>query len=133
MTNIDIARRYLALLSDLASTSEQLVALLAPEVVFEELPNLLVPTGRKRERQALLEGFATSKTLLSEQEYIIDSAMENGNRVVMEVRWRGILARGMGKLAAGTEMRARCAMFIELRDGQVVFQRNYDCYEPFAA
>lgn len=131
MTNIDIARRYLDLLNDPASTAEQLDAFLAPDVVFEELPNLLVPTGRKRPRQAMLEGFAASKTLLAEQQYTIENALENDDRVVMEVRWRGVLARGMGKLAAGAELRARFAMFLELQGGRIVSQRNYDCYEPF--
>jgi ketosteroid isomerase-like protein len=133
MTNIDTARRYLALLTDPASTAQQLDAVLAPEITVEEAPNLVAPTGRKREYRAIHEGFARSKGLLVEQEYIVDSALEIGDRVILEVRWRGVLAQGFGKVAAGTEMRARCAMFLELRDGKIVSQRNYDCYEPVGA
>jgi ketosteroid isomerase-like protein len=29
------------------------------------------------------------------------------------------------------EMRARFAAFIEFRDGRIVRQRNYDCFEPW--
>jgi ketosteroid isomerase-like protein len=29
-------------------------------------------------------------------------------------------------------MRAHIAAFLEFRDGRIVAQRNYDCYEPFA-
>jgi ketosteroid isomerase-like protein len=29
-------------------------------------------------------------------------------------------------------MRAHIAAFLEFRDGKIVAQRNYDCYEPFA-
>jgi ketosteroid isomerase-like protein len=30
-------------------------------------------------------------------------------------------------------MRAHFAVFIELRDGKIAEQRNYDCFEPFWA
>lgn len=130
MTKLDIVRRYLALLTDPASTVEHLDAVIAPEMVFEEAPNLIAPAGRKRDYQAIREGFALSKSLLTEQEYLVDSTAESGDRVILEVRWRGVLAQGFGKVPAGAEMRARSAMFIELRDGKIVFQRNYDCFEP---
>jgi ketosteroid isomerase-like protein len=133
MTNIDIARRYLALLTDPASTAEQLDAVIAPEIIVEEAPNLVAPTGRKRDYQAIREGFTLSKTLLTEQQYTVDNAVESGDHVILEVRWRGVLARGFGKVPAGAEMRARCAMFLELRDGRLVAQRNYDCYEPIGS
>jgi ketosteroid isomerase-like protein len=121
MTNIDIARRYLALLVDPASTADHLDTVLAPEIIVEEAPNLIAPAGRKRDHKAIREGFA------------LESAVESGDRVILEVRWRGVLAQGFGQVAAGTEMRARCAMFLAFRDGKLVSQRNYDCYEPIGA
>jgi ketosteroid isomerase-like protein len=38
---------------------------------------------------------------------------------------------GAAALAVAGEMRAHFAVFIELRDGRIVRQRNYDCLEPF--
>lgn len=131
--NLDIARCYLELLADRASTSEQIEALLAPDIVVEELPSLVAPGGRTRDREAILKGFVMGKTLLTTQQYTVENALENGATVVLEVRWRGVLAEGFGKLAPGTELRARCAMFLELRDGKIAAQRNYDCYEPIAS
>lgn len=128
--NLDIARRYLELLEDRASTPEQLEALLAPDMTVEELPSLVAPRGRTRDREAMLRGFVMGKTLLTTQHYAVESALENGATVVLQVRWRGVLAEGFGKLAPGTELRARCAMFLELRDSKIAAQRNYDCYEP---
>jgi hypothetical protein len=32
---------------------------------------------------------------------------------------------------SGGEMRARFAIFLELRDGRIVRQGNYDCFDPF--
>jgi ketosteroid isomerase-like protein len=37
----------------------------------------------------------------------------------------------VGKLAAGDTMRVFSAIFVEVRDGKIVAQRNYDCVEPF--
>ena len=51
--------------------------------------------------------------------------------MILEVLWAGTLAIPVGSLAAGDEMRAHFAVFIELRDGRIYRQRNYDCFEPF--
>jgi ketosteroid isomerase-like protein len=51
--------------------------------------------------------------------------------VALEVRWSGTLAVPVGSFPAGGEMRARFAVFLDFRDGKIVAQRNYDCFEPF--
>lgn len=51
--------------------------------------------------------------------------------VALEVLWIGKLAVPLGNLQAGSEMRAHSAMFLEFRDGKIVDQRNYDCFEPW--
>ncbi len=130
MRNIDTARRYLDILADRAATPEQLDALLAPDIVMHELPNTLVPSGQKRDRQALLNGFALGRTLLASEQYTVLNALESGDTVVLEVAWHAILAQGFGKFPAGTQMRAQFAIFLEFRDGKIAIQRNYDCYEP---
>jgi ketosteroid isomerase-like protein len=132
-SNLDIARRYLEVLGDPASTPDQLEALLAPDVIAEELPSLISPRGRTRDRPAMLQGFAAGKTLLASQDYTVVNAFECRETVILEVRWRGVLAQGFGNLAPGMELRARFAMFLELRDGKVAAQRNYDCYEPLGS
>lgn len=132
-SNLDVARRYLEVLGDSASTPDQLEALLAPDVIAEELPSLIAPRGRTRDRPAMLQGFAAGKALLSSQSYTVVNELECRDTVVLEVRWRGVLAQGFGKLEPGTELRARFAMFLELRDGKIASQRNYDCYEPLGS
>jgi ketosteroid isomerase-like protein len=132
-SNLDIARRYLDVLGDPASTPGQLEALLAPDVIAEELPSLIAPRGRTRDRPAMLQGFAAGKNLLASQDYTVVNAFECRETVILEVRWRGVLAQGFGSLAPGMELRARFAMFLELRDGKIAVQRNYDCYEPLGS
>lgn len=56
------------------------------------------------------------------------AAIESG---ALEVLWRGTLVVPFGSIPAGGEMRARFAVFLELRDGRIARQRNDDCFEPF--
>jgi ketosteroid isomerase-like protein len=43
----------------------------------------------------------------------------------------GTVARGFGALQPGDTMRAHFAVFLEIRGGRIVSQRNYDCFDPF--
>lgn len=65
------------------------------------------------------------------QRYEVLNALASGDQVALEVRWTGTLAVPLGSLPAGGQMHATLAMFLEFRDGKIVRQRNYDCYEPW--
>jgi ketosteroid isomerase-like protein len=54
-----------------------------------------------------------------------------GDEVAAEIRWSARLTAAVGALPAGGIMRAHLAMFLTWRDGKIVSQRNYDCFEPF--
>jgi len=45
--------------------------------------------------------------------------------------WTAKLNAPFGKLAAGDIMRAHLGMFLTWRDGKIISQRNYDCFDPF--
>jgi ketosteroid isomerase-like protein len=75
--------------------------------------------------------FEKGRKLFSSQKYEIINSTENANCIALEVVWTGKLASAFGNLAAGSEMRAHCAMFLDFRDGKIVAQRNYDCFEPW--
>jgi ketosteroid isomerase-like protein len=51
--------------------------------------------------------------------------------VAVELHWNGTLRVPFGKLEPGAVMRAHIAAFIDVRDGRIAAQRNYDCYEPW--
>lgn len=59
------------------------------------------------------------------------AAYESGDTVILECLWVGTLGVPIGALGVGGEMRAHFAVFLEFRDGKIVRQRNYDCFEPF--
>lgn len=127
---LEITRQYLAALEQMA-TGDALARFFSPDVVQEEFPNRLVPQGARRDLAALLEGAARGKQLMAAQRYELLSTMVEGERVAIEVQWSGTLAVPVGTLAAGDQMRARFAVFLEFRDGKILRQRNYDCFDPW--
>jgi ketosteroid isomerase-like protein len=48
-----------------------------------------------------------------------------------EFQWSGTLAVPFETIPAGGVMRARFAVFLEFRDGRIIRQRNYDCFESW--
>ena len=65
------------------------------------------------------------------QSFEIHSLLAQGDHVAVEASWTGVLAARLGSLAAGASMKAHFAVFFELRNGRILRQRNYDCFEPW--
>jgi ketosteroid isomerase-like protein len=128
--NLETARRYLAALEE-GVDGAALAEFFDPAVAQEEFPNRLVPQGARRDLAALLAGHERGKAVVSRQTYEVRGAVAQGDRVALEVLWTGVLAVPVGTLAAGDAMRAHFGVFIDFRDGKIVGQRNYDCFEPF--
>ena len=103
----------------------------APDVVQREFPNLLVKAGATRDLAALLRGMEAGKKSVAMERYEIVTLVEQGDAVAVEAIWTATLNVALGTLAAGATMRAYLAMFFTWRDGKIVAQRNYDCFEPF--
>ncbi len=59
------------------------------------------------------------------------NAVADGDQVVMEVTWTGTVREAAGPFAAEQTLRARLAIFLTFRDGRIMRQRNYDCYDPW--
>jgi hypothetical protein len=96
-----------------------------------EMPNQLNPRGQESDLEHILQRSLQGKQLLKSQSYEIVSMMAQEDRVAVEARWTGILAMTVGKLSAGSQMKASFAMFFRLRDGCIALQINYDCFEPW--
>jgi ketosteroid isomerase-like protein len=129
-SNLEIARDYLRAIEK-GATGDALTRFFAPDVTHEEFPNRLSPRGSRNDLAAMLMGAERGQKVVSSQHYEIQREMESGNRVALEVIWTGTLAVPMATLAAGAEMRAHFAVFLDFRDGQIAAQRNYDCFDPW--
>ena len=129
-SNADRARRYIAAIES-GATGDALAAFFTPDVVITELPNRFKPNGARSELPAILAAALRGQELMKDQCYEILSLIADGDRVALELDWRGTVAVPLGLLTPGTVMRDHVAVFLEFRDGRIATQRHYDCYEPF--
>ena len=127
--HLNTVRRYLKTIED--GTFADIADLFTPDMVMEQFPNRVYPQGLRGSVSQMADGFERGRKLLSHQTYEIKNAPVIDNAVAVEVLWTGTLALSFGNLSAGSRMRAHSAMFFEFRDGKIVSQRNYDCFEPW--
>jgi ketosteroid isomerase-like protein len=127
-SNLELTRAYLRSFETRDGSN---LAFYAADVVQRELPNRLVPSGATRNLEGLRAGVEKGKEALSEERYEVLELVATGDVVAAEVSWTARLNRALGNLPAGAFIKAHLAMFITWRDGKIVSQRNYDCYEPF--
>lgn len=127
---ISMAKRYVAAAFG-GATGEALASFFDPSVTQEELPNRLVPTGAKRDLAGLLEAAARGQGSVKDQRFEVISAVATGDTVALEGTWSATVDAPLGSLPAGGTLRAHIATFIQFRDGKIVSQRSYDCFEPF--
>ncbi len=110
---------------------ETAAALYHPEVVQTEYPNRLYAKGQVRSAEMMMRDMPRGRQVLRSQHYPIDVIFAAGDRVTVETRWEGILNVPLGTLQPGDAMVAHICMVFTLRDGRVIAQKNYDCYEAF--
>jgi ketosteroid isomerase-like protein len=129
--NIDTAIRYHQAVSRFAA-GDELAAFFHPDATHQELPNALFPDGNIRDLAGLCAAADAGRASLSVQNFEVISALAAGDQVALEALWTGTLAVPLGDLPAGHTLRAHIAAFLEFRDGKIIAQRNYDCYERLA-
>jgi len=132
--NVELAREYLRAVESMGPP-ENVSRFCGAEMEFHEFPNRIAPLGRVRRRADLQAAYGQAQKLLTSQKYDVRRIVENGDEVAVELEWTGVLAVPIPamKLEAGHEMKAFVAMFLTIRGGKIVSQRNYDCYPPFDA
>lgn len=103
-----------------------------PAIVQVERPNKLYKEGQVRGAEQMLRDMPRARQVLQRQSYRMDTIFASGDRVTVETRWEGIVNVPLGRLKPGDAMVAHICMVFTLRDGKIVRQVNYDCYEDFA-
>lgn len=129
-SNLATAKRYLQALESNAD-GPTLAEFFDPAVIQEEFPNRLNPHGGRSDYATMLQRAEQGKHLLVSQQYTITNAVESDNLVVLEVIWTATLAVRAPSLPADGQMRAHFAVFLEFRNGKIIAQRNYDCFDPW--
>lgn len=128
--NIGLVRAYLKEL-EAGTVGDKLARFFTFDAVQIEFPNQLNPSGGRSDLATILARAEQGQRILREQRYQVTSEVAQGDNVAVEATWYGVLAVGVGSLAAGTEMKANFAMFFELRGGRIRSQHNYDCFQPW--
>ena len=128
--NLARAQRFIEALSS-GKGPDQVSQFYAPDVLQEEFTNRLLPHGATRDLEALKQARARGKALLSAERFDLLGSLASGDQVAMELRWSGTVAHDAGPFKAGQTLRARFALFLQFRDGRIVRQRNYDCFEAW--
>ena len=59
--------------------------------------------------------------------------VEDGDRLAVQFTWTATVATDLGAIPAGTPLVSHVAAFYIFRDGLVLEQSSYDCYEPIAS
>jgi ketosteroid isomerase-like protein len=103
----------------------------ADDAVQVEFPNRLVPNGATRDLAGLRDAAERGRKVMTAQRFEVVNAIASGDQVAVEALWTGTLAVPLGSIAAGGQMRARFAIFLTYRDGKIVRQHNYDCFDPW--
>ncbi len=128
--NSDIVTEFLKALSD-GKSGDELKQFYDEEVVQTEYPNLLTGKTIERNLVEILEASVRGKQVITGQNYEITKSYAVDDNVIIEAIWTGVLAIPLGKLAAGDEMKAYFSQIYEFKNGKIIKQRNYDCFEKF--
>jgi ketosteroid isomerase-like protein len=101
------------------------------DIVFEAFPNRIRPHGGRVDRAGMLAAARRGRQTVHSQRYDVRKLVAQGDLVALEVDWSATLAVPFGELPVGSVMRAHLGIFLEFRDGRIVAQRQYDCYQPW--
>ncbi len=126
--NLALARQYLKAIES-GTSAEEMAQFFAPEVIVEIFPSKFFPTGSRSNFEEIRAAANRGKKVMTSQTYAVRNALASGDQVALEIDWTGTLAVPFQTLPAGGQMRAHFAAFLQFKDGKIISQRNYDCYE----
>jgi hypothetical protein len=133
MTNLELARHYVSLVADPASTFEQVRELYGDDLEWREMPSLFAPEGRTNTLAGVAEAWRKGREVVVDQAYEIRSAYADGDVVVLELSWRGRMKKTLGPFDRGTRLRAELVTILRFGHGKIISQTDYPCYHPIAS
>ena len=126
MTTREIVTAYIRAVE--AQDLDEVGRLLHPEVENLEHPNKLLPAGQRYDLAAMRAAGERGRAVLASQRFEIRSIIVEGNRAAMQIAWSGTLKVAAGAMPAGHVLRAQVCSIIEIRDGKIWRQEQYDCF-----
>lgn len=126
MTTREIVTAYLRAIE--THQTDEVARYLHPEVELTEHPNRVSPAGRRADLAGMRAASERGARLMASERYDIRQMTIEGDRAAVQLVWSGTLAVAAGPLPAGHVMRAEICSIIELKDGKVWRQEQYDCF-----
>jgi predicted ester cyclase len=125
-----LVEQYIGLLNNPAARLEDVKSFLHAEIVWQEMPNSFAPTGRRSDYEAILATWEKGREFLPQQEYTLRRLIVSGDTAVLQISWRGKVSKALAGLPPGTELSGQIATFLEFREGKIISQIDYPCYDP---
>lgn len=121
MSTRDVVLAYLRAIE--ANTPDAATPFFHDDVLVVEHPNKISPNGARYDRAALRAAAERGAAVMARQRYDVRSMIVDGDRAAVQIAWTGTLRDGR-------ELRAEIASILELRDGKIWRQEQYDCFVP---
>ncbi|MCB2378563.1 nuclear transport factor 2 family protein [Hymenobacter sp. BT635] len=123
---------FLSLSESLETDPAAYAQVLHPEVEQIEYPNLLHKEIQRRSFTDILDNLRAGRELLLNPHFELHRAHACGDgTMVVEAHWHATLANDIGPLVRGQVLAAQFCMIFELKDGKIIQQRTYNCFDPF--
>jgi ketosteroid isomerase-like protein len=133
MPNHEALLRSLYAAISAGATGEALTRFWHPDAEQIEYPSLMRPHGHRRSLAEIAAGAELGAQVIRDQRYDVHTMIEQGDQVAVQLTWTATVAAELGAVSAGTSLTAHVGLFYVFRDGLVLRQSSYDCYEPLAA
>lgn len=126
MTTREIVTAYIRAIE--ARDTEEAMRHTHPDVQLTEHPNRVSPNGMRADLAGMRAAGGRGRKLMASERYEIRQMIVEGDRAAVQIAWSGTLAIAAGSLPAGHVMSAQVCSIIELEDGKVWRQEQYDCF-----
>ena len=119
MSTAEIVTAYLQAVE--AHRLDDVAAMLHDDIVVIEHPNKLNPNGARYDKAAIRAAGERGAKLMTRERYEARQLIVDGVRAVALIDWTG-------EITTGQTMRAQICSVIEVRDGKIWWQEQYDCF-----
>ena len=130
--HLQVVTAYFNLVDSFSVDAAAYAAVLHPEVVQTEYPNLLYKDIQQRTFTEIIANLRLGREILHQSRFDIQSTqLCPAGKVIVEGRWQATTITEVGPLARGQQLTAQLCLIFEFKDGKIFRQRRYPCYELF--
>lgn len=115
------------------ASGSELSSFFHPDAEQVEYPSLVRPSGHTRPLAEMLGAADIGAQMIQNQHYDVHTVISQGDQVAVQLTWTATAAVNLGTIPQGTDLVAHVAAFYVFRDGLVLRQSSYDCYETLPA